>query len=134
MSGPRILTDAQLDEMCELREAGKTVRQIVRHFARQGIKVSGGSIDWQCLRLGAFRPGISLPGLYAARPCRRASGEVKPFTPAEDRQLLAMRKANAKYAEIARRIGRRENSVRGRILTLARYEALEALPPELANL
>ncbi|MEA3043005.1 MAG: hypothetical protein QOH47_843 [Sphingomonadales bacterium] len=124
MNHGRLLTEQQLDEMAELRELGRTAGSIQRHFERQGVTVSRGLIEWQCLRLGAdLPPERRRPSAQLNRPYERNGRLVRPFTPAEDRQLLALEAEGRPLNAIARQIGRGNNSVRGRLMILARREA-----------
>jgi hypothetical protein len=110
--------------MVELREAGETYEQISRHFAVRGIRLSAKAISWQCIRLGADRPDAKPTDLYARRqPMMRNGHLVRPFSEADDALLLELEAQGAPMPTIARRLGRRENSIRGRLYTLARHEA-----------
>jgi len=124
MGGRRILSDPQIDEMAELRERGWTLRQIARHFSAKGTPVSEGSIGWQCLRVGAdLPPERRRPGAFPACLIQRGGKPVRPWTPAEDEQLLALEAQGTSLNAIGRAIGRKQNSVRGRLMTLARHQA-----------
>lgn len=48
---------------------------------------------------------------------------VRRFTPEEDKVLTEMDMAGERVCEMARRLNRKPNSVRGRLMTLARQEA-----------
>lgn len=125
MGGPRILTDAQIDEMAELREQGRTYQQIANHFGTRGITISAGSIQWQCMRVGAdLPPERRRPSCRRHEPSFRRNGHVlRPFTADEDERLLEFERAGLPISEIGRRIGRKQNSVRARLMVLARREA-----------
>jgi DNA-binding CsgD family transcriptional regulator len=124
MGGRRILTDAQIDEMCALRERGRSARQIARHFADAGVTISASAIDWQCLSHGADAPRqLQGPCTQAVAPYRRGASVVQPYTPAEDARLRHLRGLGLRISEISRRMGRKPNSVRARLLTLARRDA-----------
>lgn len=122
--GKRILSDGAIDEMAELRERGWSIAKIARHFTRQGTPVSHGCIAWQCLRVGADLPVERRVRPYARLiTVVRGGRPVRSFTDQEDRTLLAMEAAGATRAEMARALERGNNSVRGRLYTLARRDA-----------
>jgi hypothetical protein len=124
MGGTRILSDEQLDEMVELRESGRSIQQIADHFTALGTVISAGSINWQLTRLGIYGPK-GLGRLPQARSdfVRRAGHTVRLFTPEEDEQLLELEASGENYSAIAKKVGRKPNSIRGRLYTLARREA-----------
>jgi hypothetical protein len=120
----RILNEAQLDEMAELRERGWTMARIQRHFERKGVAVSRGVIAWQCLRMGAdLPPGRRRPSAQRDRHYERRGRVVRPFSPDEDAQLIALEAKGLPLSRIAREIGRANNSIRGRLMVLAMREA-----------
>lgn len=128
MSRKRILNDEQIDEMIEMREAGKSDLQIALHFAAQDTTISPQAINWQCLVHGADRPAHRRHRRNPAPPPTtyvRGGVVVRQFTPAEDRQLLELEAAGQTYSEIGRAMGRKSNSIRGRLMTLARRQARE---------
>lgn len=119
------LSPAQIDELVQLRERGWSYPRIKAHFSAQGIQISVGAIGWQCLKEGADAP----PGFWnepAPRrsiPALRSGHLVRPFSEAEDEQLLAFEAQGLNYTEIGRRLGRKPNVIRGRLLTLARHQS-----------
>lgn len=123
MGGTRILTDEQVETMIELREGGATLPQIQRRFAATGTVVSIGSIAWQCLRVGADLPATKRHVAGNPLPYRRGGRAVRPFTGEDDRILRELDHRGERVSVIARRLNRRPNSIRGRLLTLARHEA-----------
>jgi hypothetical protein len=50
--------------------------------------------------------------------------EVRPFSADEDSKLLGWVKEGVGYSRIAERLGRSQNSIRYRLLSLARHERL----------
>lgn len=124
MGGRRILSDAQLDEMCALREKGWGTDRIAAHFTAKGSPISKGSIHWQCLRLGADAPKrfhyrrADRPDAY-----QRNGRAVRTFTAEEDAKLLALEAEGASYSAMARQLDRKPNSIKGRLYTLARHAA-----------
>lgn len=119
--GRRRLTEAQIMQIAELREAGLTTRSIALRF-----HVSTALVEWHCLRLGADAPR----GGYAPRnvpECpkayRRGGRWVRLFTQAEDARLLDMARNARPLPEIAAELQRSANSIVGRLMVLARREA-----------
>ena len=116
----RKYTEAQAELAAELREQGMTITQISE---RTGMGPQ--SVQYHCLRLGADLP----PDMREGRNCRqpelyfRNGNAVRRFTPEEDRQLLELAVKGTPVSEIARRIGRRPNSTKNRLMLLARHEA-----------
>lgn len=124
MTWGRILNEEQLVEMAELREQGWTTGRIQRHFKRQGVSVSRGVIDWQCLRLGAdLPPELRRPSNQRDAPYLRKGWIVRPFTPDDDRRLLDLEEQGKPLNWIAGQLGRRNISIRGRLMILARRDA-----------
>lgn len=124
--GKRILTDEQIADACEMRERGLSCQQISRKFAARGVAVSSGSISWACLTHGADLPAERRRPDLAATPgtvAQRGDHVVRTFTPDEDRRLLDLDLAGLTCSEIARQLGRKPNSIRGRMATLARRDA-----------
>lgn len=124
------LQGQQLDAAASMREAGQSLAQIQRKL---GIGLSLSAIDWQLKRAGTYPPGSRPIGLYRAQSSRRAAGPVRAFTPDEDRQLLRLDLDGVPIAHIAKSLGRAVSSIRGRLITLARYDELGLLPPELTE-
>lgn len=123
MSGRRILSDAQIDEMAALRERGWGVDRIAQHFTEAGTPISVGAISWQCLRIGADAPPrLRGKSTQPRAPFRRGKHEVRPYSGEEDDQLREFDRQGLNVAEIGRRLGRKQNSVRGRLLTLTRRD------------
>lgn len=120
----RKYSDAQLHQMADMREAGSSYREIARVMG-----MSSSAVSWHCLRLAADRPDAKPLGPRARGPqsMSRGSHTVRRFTASEDELLIVMDLAGARVCDIARALGRRSNSVRGRLMTLARHDArLEA--------
>jgi DNA-binding NarL/FixJ family response regulator len=119
MGRPKV-TDAQIDRMTELREAGRSIPWIARR-----LDLKAGTVDYHLRRLGVFPPGRKPP------VPRRSSGgywrhgaEVRYFTPAEDAALLALRLDGQSLSGIARQLGRKPNCVRARLVALANRDQL----------
>lgn len=116
------ITDAAKAEMFRLREEnGLTYGQISRKL---GISVS--AISWHCLKEGVEHPTRrkicrTHPGAVVAR----GNHTVRNFTAAEDDRIQQLDKLGIGATEIGRQLypRRAANSVRGRLMTLARREA-----------
>ncbi len=113
------LSDADFDLIADMREEGRTYDEI---GSRVGC--SGKLVSWHCLRLGIDAPnGPVLPEIPAVPiTIKRGNHEVRRFTRDEDARLKAMALAGQGDAIIARALSRRPNSVRGRLMTLARRD------------
>lgn len=123
------LAGALLDQAIAMRERGKSPAQI---RDRLGLDLSVGAIEWQLMRAGVYHPKTRPPGLYQRTSAvRRGTQLVRPYRLEEDIRLLSMEAAGVPIVQIARVLGRGNSSVRGRLLTLARYEAEGMLPKAL---
>ena len=122
--GRRRLSDADLELLVELREGGKTYAQISAAFARRGVTISVSAISWQCLRRHAEspRPYPLWEGIKGPVTMVRGGHELRRFTEEEDHRLLELEARGLPLNRIATMMGRRNNSIRGRLMTLARRE------------
>jgi hypothetical protein len=124
MARSRKLSPGQLDEMGALRERGWSPARIAQHFSALGTLISEGAISWQCMRIGADAPprlrGKSHP---SQAPYTRNGHQVRPYTPTDDAKLLEMEAAGATLAAMCKALGRKNNSILGRLMTLARQQA-----------
>lgn len=112
------LTDEQKAAVTAKRELGWTVDRIAAEF-----DISSGSVAWCCLVLGADPPDAKLQNRdHYPMVVMRNGMPVRRFTPEDDAQLLRLEAAGESINSIASTIGRRTNSVRGRLSTLARRE------------
>lgn len=115
------LTAEEIERATAMRERGDKVSAIAR-----ALKVSAGALRWRFLADGVEAPKLTRlrPEEYIhRRRYRRGMFDVRAFTPQEDAQLQTLALAHpGKYALIGRELGRRSNSIRGRLMTLARYE------------
>lgn len=118
-----------LDRAIAMRELGKSCTYIKRVLK---IDLSVGAIEWQLMRAGIYHPKTRPPGLYRrTQSVKRGSQLIRPYRLEEDIRLLSMEAAGVPIVRIARALGRGNSSVRGRLLTLARYEAEGMLPTAL---
>ena len=115
----RRLTDEQIERAAAMRERGLSFGQIA-----QRLGVSPGAVSWHCLRLGAERPNAGPLRAPPNEPVvfKRGAHEIRPFTAVEDAQLLELASKGLSRAAIGRALGRKHNSVMGRLMTLARHE------------
>jgi hypothetical protein len=123
-SGRKRFSENEYSEMAELRERGWSYDRIASKF-----NCSRGVVSWTCLRLGAAppHPPPLKPNYHLEHPTIKRNGYiVRPFTPDEDRVLLEMEANGRGPAAIGRKLGRKTNSVIGRLLTLARREGRSA--------
>lgn len=120
------LTDEQRDQIAALRERGWSYERIGRKFG-----MSAKAISWHCLMLGAEPPKRWPLGDRGPMTMARGNHTVRRFTPEEDRKLIELERAGKTYSQIGQAIGRRHNSVRGRLATLARREERAAAAPAL---
>lgn len=117
MTGNRLLSDAQIDQMAAWREAGKSYEWIAQRFG-----VAAQTIRWQCLRVGADDPrGHNRKASRMPMETMRGGRLVRRFTPAEDEHLLRRQLEGATNMQIARELGRQHNSIIGRAMTLAMH-------------
>ena len=114
------LAKEQKEFAAEKRESGWSINRIALRLG-----VSPGAIAWHCLQMGADPPNARPidKTIKGPRVCMRTGKPVCRFTEIEDRQLIALSLAGKSDVEIGRAIGRKPNSVRGRLMTLARHDA-----------
>lgn len=113
-----------LETIAELRERGLSCRLIAAALAERGRPVSAKTVEWHCLRLGAEppKPRRLQRGVVGPRVVVRGQHLVHRFTDDEDALLIAMDLEGATPSQMAKRLGRKANSVIGRLATLARRE------------
>jgi hypothetical protein len=93
---------------------------------------SGASALWGAAPTGALfgtrlvSPPNALPidkAIKGPAVCMRNGKAVRRFTPADDEKILSLSLAGKSDTEISRALDRRPNSIRGRLMTLARHQA-----------
>lgn len=122
MAGSK-LTPADIERAIALREGGMTLNKIGAL-----VGVSGKALSWHFLKRA-----VDPPKPYALRPdyhlvCPKmervgADGKVhvvRAFTPEEDARITALSLEGLNHTDIGRAVGRKPNSVHGRLMTLAR--------------
>lgn len=109
----------QIEQAAALRETGLTYSAIAD---RTGM--SEGAVYYHCLRLGADHPKLADAPTRWSGPMvlKRGNHVLRRFTPEEDQRILDMELAGSAVADIARALGRKPNSVKGRLMTLARRD------------
>lgn len=119
MPAPR-LTDAQKLTITELRE---TEGWSYDRIAKQ-VGMSSGSVAWYCLKEAIESPNPRQLSDVPVVPVvvRRGGHQVRSFTQDEGVRLLELEATGMRIGAIARTLGRRWNSVRGRLMTLARRD------------
>jgi AraC-like DNA-binding protein len=116
------MSRVDIAELARLREErGLTLGQIALRLG-----VSPGYLAYVCMEHGIQRPGrIFRPGgLPPGTVVKRAGHLVRPFSPAEDTYIQRRRLEGASTTTIGAELGRNQSSIRGRLLTLARYDEL----------
>ncbi|MGC9368681.1 MAG: hypothetical protein ACP5DX_03980 [Paracoccaceae bacterium] len=115
--GAKKYTEDQICRAAELRERGLSLGQIAM---RSGMTVS--SVEYHCLRLGADSPNTrsNIDTDVGPMMVRRGDHTVRRFTVEEDQELLRLEANGLTYSEIGHRLNRKPNSIRGRLMTLAR--------------
>ncbi|KQP36678.1 hypothetical protein [Methylobacterium sp. Leaf100] len=116
----RRLSDEHYDEIASRREAGESLSTIARAFG-----CSSSNIYLICLRLGADLPNAKpLPsGVRGPLVIERNGHTVRRFCADEDARLLALEAQGLGTGAIGKAMGRHPNSIRVRLMTLARREA-----------
>lgn len=111
------LTQAERDIAAEMRERGLSCGRIARK-----LKCSEGAVSWAMLAMGVDpHADRTLPPVPTEPIIQyRASGAVRRFTIDEDDVLLSLEAQGLSANAIGKRLGRKANSVTGRLRTLAR--------------
>lgn len=123
--GKRILTEAHIDRLVELGEDGHSDEYIARALAREfNITVSASAIHWHRIANCAEPSDRTDVKPVPVEPVVEKRGDhvVRRFTVDEDERLKALEAQGLPIAEIARRLDRRGNSIKGRLYTLARHD------------
>lgn len=117
--GKRRVSEADKEMIVRMRQKGLSHRAI---GAKLGI--SPAAVSWYCLQLAVEppRPGKSWDAIKGPAVMSRGNHVLRRFTPDDDARLLEMENSGATIAEIARALGRPSNSIRGRLMTLARRD------------
>ena len=111
------LTRPEIERIAELREAGETYAAI-----GAAVGASESAVAYHCRVLGAESPNVPVRRMTNLKTYIRNGRPVRRFTPDEDWRLTRLACAGTPYREIAQRLGRPVNSVRLRLVSLARFE------------
>lgn len=104
--------------IAELREErGWTIKRIAEHI---GCSVS--AVAWQCLINGIDKPGVQKMTARYPAVSKRGDHLIRRFTEEEDVRLVALEAQGLNCSQMARQLGRKPNTIRGRLATLARLE------------
>ena len=114
----RRYTDAQLEIVLAKGE---------HHPASRVAELAGltlGQTSYLLLKHGIISKFTRLKPRHSFRAHTRGGHEFRPYSPAEDAKLLKLEATGASYAEMGRALGRKPNSCQGRLMTIARHEAM----------
>ncbi|WJY18701.1 hypothetical protein QQS45_00150 [Alteriqipengyuania flavescens] len=118
------ISEDQVRELAELREQGWSYQRLADRF---GLSPAG--VHYHCLKEGALSPG-QLCGRPTGSTNGRSfggkgfNGPVRYFSKQEDRELVRRREDGQSISRIAREMDRAKTSVRVRLLTIAREQAI----------
>ena len=115
--GRKQLSRAKIERIAELREAGETYPAIAA-----AVGASESAVAYHCRVLGAESPNVPVRRMTNLKTYMRNGRPVRPFSPGEDWRLTRLARAGTSYRQIAHCLGRPVNSIRMRLITLARYE------------
>lgn len=120
-SSRRTLTAGQIEQILAMREEGRTYGQIVR-----AVKCTRSAARYHCLQNGVDKPGnvryLAAPA--HAKEHHRGGHVVRRFSQEDDVLLRVLRMQGFGMPTIAKRMRRPYGSIRGRLLTLARQDAI----------
>jgi DNA-binding CsgD family transcriptional regulator len=120
MRNARRLTAEERETIADMREAGKTYREIAGVLG-----CSEGAIEWTCLKNGIEKPGGAGRTGSSGKTYERRGRMVRAFSADEDARLLSLEANGYTPKEIGDELGRRPNSVIARLRTLARRDERE---------
>lgn len=131
--GVRVMVNGVEKTLTEQERADLIADYRDRNWSYQRIAdqtgISASNISWVCLKYGIEGPRRHKLGDHGPMVVKRGNFEVRKFTPEEDAVIRRMGEAGAKPTAIAKVLtGRKQNSILGRMMTLARRDerALEA--------
>jgi hypothetical protein len=117
------MTPEKIARAIELRGKNWTLAAIA-----DDLGASIGAVRWQLMAAAALDP--SKPNRLPAIPTEprqvsRGGHIMRLFTQEEDARLLALEAQGLPRSQIARNLGRPHNSVRARLMTIARHQERE---------
>lgn len=118
------LTSDQIDLIASMRAKNASYEEIAAAIADGRAP---NTIYWHCLKHGIDpeNPKFRRAKTRIITPTvKRGNHIVRRFTPAEDKKLLRLEATRPalRISEIARRMNRNHNSIKGRLYTLARHQ------------
>lgn len=114
---PKYVTPEQLRRIVELRDRRWTVQAIAEDIGR-----TVATVNYHLLKMGheVSKP-MPLPTRRRAVPVQRKGRTVRPFTAAEDRQLLEMAGRQTSYSDMGRSLNRKPHCCSDRLRRLYRH-------------
>ena len=124
MPPPKRFTSHEISRIADLRYAGHSYAEIAEAV---GSNVS--TIKWVCLNecLEPEKPGPVKPVPTELIIILRNGYQVRRYTQEEDARLIEMERRGLSLAETGRILHRKPNSVRGRLMILARRDEREEI-------
>lgn len=116
----RKYSEETIEKAIEMRESG-----LGRRAVAKALGMSPGAVDYHCLKLGADVPGAMKVWKPKVMRSPRGNHFVRRFSEFEDAIITQMSIDGKGVNEIAKHLGRRHNSITGRLRTLARREEQE---------
>jgi IS30 family transposase len=116
------ITSEQSRQIVDIREdKSMSAQQIARKLG-----LHHGAVTWHLLKLGIEKVGKPPANYKPESPERytymRGGRLVRGFTLEQDAKLRRLEAEGLSYIEIGRRMGRKQNSIRGRLHTLGRSD------------
>jgi DNA-binding NarL/FixJ family response regulator len=120
----KFTTQQQKDAIAEMREAGKSYKQISLK-----LNIPTGTVTHICLVYGIEKPNVKAlkPLPSNVYTYMRNGKPVRGFTSHDDHILLKMERAGATITDICKRLNRGHNSIQARLAILARREERKLL-------
>lgn len=111
--------EEQVRKAIAMRESGISCRVIGAE-----VGMTEQSVEYHCMLLGAETPTNRKNGRKPRpiKPYERNGRQVRPFSKAEDQQLIAMRIAGEKWGTMAEKLQRPRSSIRNRLLLLSLHQ------------
>jgi hypothetical protein len=121
--GERRVTPEVKDRIFRMREAGRSYKAIGK-----AVGISAQAVSWYCLEacVEPSKPSKATCSWTEVRGpviVKRGKFVIRRYLPEEDAQLLALEAEGLNYSQIGKRLGRKHNSIKGRLMVLARRDA-----------
>lgn len=117
----RRITEEQLERAIALRERGWSLRRIAELIGA----CSPQALSWHFLARAVDPPKPAALRVDFHLRCpvmKRGAHVMRAFTPDDDARLIELERQGATVSAIGRALGRKPNSIKGRLMTLARRE------------